>query len=308
MTNNIMKQMDELGLTDIGEFEKMMAMQAAMKYTERWMPVLGYEELYEVSDYGRVRNKEGKILKPQLYGGQREYRAVGLSRNSKQKTTGIHRLVAECFVGLPTDTNPDGTPMLTSPEVNHIDGDTANNHYTNLEWCDRYYNNSHRVGSEDWNYTHRTKKDGRAKTLHSPKFCKSRIELFENKIANLKHQNELLLQGIHPDTMLHTHRPAFLQKKVDSNCELMLHYQSKIDHYQKLLDEAIERENTPKVKKKCGTTVTGKPIIATTPDGTEVEYASVKEFANAMGVIKATVYQCLAGKAKTVKKHTIRWK
>ena len=250
MNKSIMEQMDELGLTDVADFFKIEEDKATMKYTERWMPVYGYEDLYEVSDYGRVRNADGKILKPQPYGGQREYRAVNLSRHSKPKTTGIHRLVAECFVGLPTDLNPDGTPMRTSPEVNHIDGNPANNYYTNLEWCDRYYNNAHRVGSEGWNYTHHRKETGRATTQHSPKFCQSRIQTYQKRIDELKHQNDLLLQGIHPDTMLHTHKPAFLEKKLQSNLELIKQYQSKIDHYQKLLDEALGRQNAPKPKER----------------------------------------------------------
>ena len=181
---------------------------------ERWASVLGYEGLYEVSDCGRVKNAEGKILKPQPYGGQREYRAVGLSRHSKQKTTGIHRLVAECFVGLPTKHNPDGTPMRTAPEINHKDGNPANNYYTNLEWCDRYYNNSHRVSSAGWNYTHRTKDTGRKKSEHSPEYYEKQVNLYQNKIHKLERSILLLQSGVNLTDTDCKHKKEWIDKKI----------------------------------------------------------------------------------------------
>lgn len=36
---------------------------------------------------------------------------------------------------------PNDNPSLTI--INHIDGNKLNNHYSNLEWCDFYYNNKH---------------------------------------------------------------------------------------------------------------------------------------------------------------------
>jgi len=301
----IMQKMDELGYTDVGEYERYLEEQATMKYTERWMPVLGYEDLYEVSDYGRVRNAEGKILKPQPYGGQREYRAVGLSRHSKQKTTGIHRLVAECFVGLPTTLNPDGTPMLTSPEINHIDGDPANNYYTNLEWCDRYYNNAHRVGSDAWNYTKKTKSTGRKQTTHSTKYYINKIAYINRKIAELKHENELLREGKSPDSMMHTHSADYLHKKLLKNLERVKELDKQLAEMEKALSKALAEQNSPIPKLPTGNV--GKPII-TVIDGVEQEWDCVVDFANAVGVTKATVYQCLSGRSKTVKGHTVSWK
>lgn len=47
----------------------------------------------------------------------------------------VHRLVAKSFVANP---NPEQFDM-----VNHLDGDKANNHFSNLEWTDNSGNQRH---------------------------------------------------------------------------------------------------------------------------------------------------------------------
>lgn len=49
------------------------------------------------------------------------------------KSTTIHRLVAETFLDKPKG----------CVQVNHIDGDKLNNHVSNLEWCEQLYNLHH---------------------------------------------------------------------------------------------------------------------------------------------------------------------
>ena len=61
---------------------------------EVWKEIENYEELYWVSNLGRVKSKR-KILKPI----NSEYLKVGLSKNGIQTTKYIHRLVAETFLG-----------------------------------------------------------------------------------------------------------------------------------------------------------------------------------------------------------------
>lgn len=108
---------------------------------EYWLPVQGYEGLYEVSDKGRVKSLDrcvaqiskhgtlmtriyhGKILKPRV--GSKGYAYLQLSKDGKHKTFKIHRLVAIHFVS-------GYSENLT---VNHKDGNKLNNEASNLEWC-----------------------------------------------------------------------------------------------------------------------------------------------------------------------------
>ena len=101
---------------------------------EIWKDIEGYEGLYQVSNFGRVRSlKNGKvrILKPLT--NKNGYLRVQLYKNNSLKTIFIHRLVAMAFIP-----NPNNLPM-----VNHKDEDKTNNIVSNLEWCDAKYNSNY---------------------------------------------------------------------------------------------------------------------------------------------------------------------
>lgn len=104
-----------------------------------WMPVLGFEGLYEVSSLGQVRNKKGEVLKQ---GIKRTpctcYKVVHLWKEGKYHRKYIHRLIAEAFIP-----NPNNLPM-----VNHKDEDGTNNFIDNLEWCTREYNVNYGTAKE----------------------------------------------------------------------------------------------------------------------------------------------------------------
>ena len=104
-----------------------------------WMPVLGFEGLYEVSGLGQVRNQKGEILKQ---GIKRTpctcYKVVHLWKDGVYYTKYVHRLIAEAFIP-----NPDNLPM-----VNHKDEDGTNNLICNLEWCTREYNVNYGTAKE----------------------------------------------------------------------------------------------------------------------------------------------------------------
>ena len=96
--------------------------------TEIFKPIEGYEDLYEVSNEGNVRNKTtGRLLKP---GGAKGYLKVLLYKDGICKSKSIHRLVAETFLPNPNH----------YPQVNHIDENKLNNNVDNFEWCSAQYN------------------------------------------------------------------------------------------------------------------------------------------------------------------------
>mgnify|MGYP001313754711 CR=1 FL=1 len=101
--------------------------------TEIWKPIEGYEGIYEVSNKGRVRNSDGKVLK-HCY-DKDGYPRLSLRHNGKAHTLTIHRLVAKAFCFNPCPEK--------YTHVNHIDEVKTDNFYLNLEWCDNAYNHAY---------------------------------------------------------------------------------------------------------------------------------------------------------------------
>lgn len=109
---------------------------------EKWKPVVlgGYQWPYEVSDLGRVRRSTdgprthaGRVLRPWL--DERGYPRVNLRDCARRRTTTVHRVVAEAFLGPP----PSGM------QVNHIDGNKQNARLNNFEYVTASENQYHAV-------------------------------------------------------------------------------------------------------------------------------------------------------------------
>lgn len=88
---------------------------------EEWRAVPGWEELYLISNHGRLLSvRRKRIRRPGLAKG---YYTYHLCRDGSVTVRGAHRLVMLAFVGR----CPDGQ------QVNHIDFNPLNNRIDNLE-------------------------------------------------------------------------------------------------------------------------------------------------------------------------------
>jgi len=100
---------------------------------EIWMPIKGYEGIYEVSHYGRVKRvllskgTGGGVLKAS---NSISALHVGLAKNGVTTIMKVHTLVLTTF-------NCERPKNL---ECCHADGDFKNNYIGNLRW-DTCYNN-----------------------------------------------------------------------------------------------------------------------------------------------------------------------
>lgn len=141
-----------------------------MNKEEKWKAIAGYEG-YEISSLGKVkslnykRTGKEKILKPKNNG--KGYLRVALYKDGKCKYFLIHRLVGEAFIP-----NPMGLP-----EINHKDENKSNNIASNIEWCDRRYNNNYGTHTERSAAAQRNNPD-RSKAVVASRFSDFRtIEL-----------------------------------------------------------------------------------------------------------------------------------
>ena len=131
---------------------------------ERWLPVVGEETRYEVSDQGRVRRlpqwtrnycaeffREGALLKP--YVGSHGYALVDFrtrdrhGRKANGRMRKVHNVVMEAFVG----------PQPEGMDVCHNNGIKTDNRLVNLRYDTRSANGLDAVkhGANVWsNKTH----------------------------------------------------------------------------------------------------------------------------------------------------------
>lgn len=98
---------------------------------EIFKPIEGFS-LYEVSNYGNVRNcKTGKLRKfCMTHNG---YYRLGLTEKGKQSHFFVKRLVADQFL----------KGKKEGLQINHIDGIKTNNNVSNLEWVTPRDNSIH---------------------------------------------------------------------------------------------------------------------------------------------------------------------
>lgn len=145
------------------------------KITEIWLPIVGYEFEYEVSNTGRVRSltrthvqKNGrrrtikgveKVLQVNIDG----YHVVTLYHESRFKVKRVPVLVLEAFVG----------PRPSHKHVAmHLDNNKLNNNLSNLKW-----------GTDSENVRHSVL----SKTHYTPNY-------FSKMLGKLHHKSKVIIQ------------------------------------------------------------------------------------------------------------------
>lgn len=114
---------------------------------EVWKDVAGFEGLYKVSNFGRVRAigrglRRGCIMTDK-FDKLDGYMHLSLTKDGVPHHFVIHRLVAIAFIP-----NPDNKPT-----VNHKDFNRCNNRAENLEWMTQKENNRYSIEAGHRKYT-----------------------------------------------------------------------------------------------------------------------------------------------------------
>jgi len=100
---------------------------------EQYKTIEGFED-YEISNFGNCRNKStSRILKPRpMKMGYNQYHLSHTTEDGKRKQVNQyqHRLIAIYHIENP----------LNKPDIDHIDGNPANNDISNLRWATKNEN------------------------------------------------------------------------------------------------------------------------------------------------------------------------
>lgn len=195
------------------------------KLVEEWRPIAGYEGLYEVSDWGRVRSvlrivkcgKDserifgGKIIKFAYKQNAKYHRYYLHKKGEKNKWFSCHRLVAEAFIP-----NPENKPC-----IDHIDGNPENNTVSNLRWVTHQENSNNPITIERQREAIKTNPIyGRSGENH-PMFGKHLSDENKRKISialkgKLKGENNPMFGKHHSEESLKKMRKKVYQYTLDN--------------------------------------------------------------------------------------------
>ncbi len=102
-----------------------------------WKDILDFEDRYQVSELGEIRNKNTlRILTLSI--DKDGYQQIGIRKNGNRTKYWfrVHRLVALAFIEVPEN--------WKDLDIDHIDRNTLNNKYGNLRWCTKQENCNNR--------------------------------------------------------------------------------------------------------------------------------------------------------------------
>lgn len=175
-----------------------------MPHTEEWKNIKGYESLYKISSYGRVKVKRRVVykiidgeLQPNYVSKEKimtpfdngtGYLSITLIKDGKRKNFYVHRLVAEAFIDNP----------YNKQCVNHKDYDRKNNKASNLEWVTPSENTIYSIPNRPNRKSRKTNSGYRYITMRGKKYrvCvgKPRIDKQFNSLEEAIAYRNLVLE------------------------------------------------------------------------------------------------------------------
>jgi hypothetical protein len=130
---------------------------------EVWKDIIGYEGLYQISNYGEIISLYfGNNKKLKLYKGSHGYLCINLHKDKKQYVYLVHRLLYESFYNVKS---------TRKNVIDHIDNNKLNNNLLNLQYITNRENSS---------------KDKKSKTGYSNIYLNSGSYLVRLRINNVK--------------------------------------------------------------------------------------------------------------------------
>lgn len=154
---------------------------------EEWKDIIGYEGLYQISNFGNVKSvrfDKEKLLLPQT--NSKGYYFVVLCDKTKRKQMQIHQLVAIAFL--------NHIPCKMELVINHINFDKKDNNVSNLEIVTNRENSNRKHLKSTSKYTGVSFEKDRNKWISQIKINGKRVLLgrFSNEIdANDAYQSKL---------------------------------------------------------------------------------------------------------------------
>ncbi len=221
-----------------------------------YKPVFQLEEDYLINEEGILINQHtGKIIK--AHNDKRGYSMVNTYVNKKVVLRQVHQLVALTYLGLPP--GPIGKTK-GSYQVDHIDGDKSNNHYSNLEWVTVEENVRRAVAQGKFNH-------GKNRGINSP--------------------NSFLTNELVEEIRIKASKGKRLK-------ELSQEYNICIDSIKKIVTGKSYKESTGPITLEQSQ---GFLYKITSPDGTEFECFNLSTFSKRHNLAPNNLGQVANGKA-----------